>query len=106
MPAASAVRNHLVTLHSRGLRYVMGDIHPVAHDGDSTHTWPHLYRPPSAEDGYKAAIEVLKSYNCWDQVSRLRTFLLAADPAVCAPGSGREEGHASYYEFRVMGPES
>lgn len=106
MPAANAVRNHLVTLHSRSLRYVKGATFIQLHTTEiPPHTWPHLYRTPSPEDGYKAAIEVLKSYNCWDRVpASVRTFLLAADPQYAHLGA-EEKKDTPYYEFRIMGPE-
>ncbi len=107
MPAANAVRNHLVLLHSRHLRYVKDATFIQL----ETNEWPpylrpHVFRPPTDVDkGYEAAIAVLKSYNCWERVPQsVRTFLSAADPRYTHLRPAELEG-APHSTFRVMGPE-
>jgi glycerate 2-kinase len=106
MPAANAVRNHLVLLHSRHLRYVKGATFIQLHTPElPPYLRPHLFEPPKPEDGYEAAIEVLKSYNCWERVPKsVRRFLLAADPRYLHLRP-EEKQDTPCYEFRVMGPE-
>jgi glycerate 2-kinase len=65
----------------------------------------HLFDMPKPEDGYKAAIEVLRKYDCWDRVpGSVRDFLTAADPRY-AHLRPEEKTGTPFYEFRVMGPE-
>jgi glycerate 2-kinase len=106
MPAANAVRNHLVLLHSRHLRYVKGATFIQLHTPETPpYLRPHLFETPKPEDGYKAAIEVLKSYGCWERVPEsVRQFLLAADPRYLHMRP-EEKQDTPHYEFRVMGPE-
>ena len=67
--------------------------------------WPHVFRAPAADDGYRVAIEVLKSYKCWERVpASVRAFLLAADPRYMHLRPEEKKDTPSY-EFRVVGPE-
>lgn len=106
MPAANAVRNHLVLLHSRHLRYVKEATFVQLHTEEIPPAlWPHVYQLPKAEDGYQAAIAVLKLYNCWERVpASVRDFLTRADPQYNHL-SQEEKTRTPNYEFRVMGPE-
>ena len=106
MPVANAVRNQLAILRQRHARYV-GDgtlIHiatPETPPGLSV----HLHERPSGVDGYQHAIDVLKRYDCWDEVPQsVRTFLLKADPQY-GPLRPEEWDEKPRYYFRVMGPE-
>ena len=70
MPVANAVRNQLVVLHSRHPRYING---ATAIQLETLETPPklrvHAYEAPKYGDGgYRAAIEVLHAYRCWDRV--------------------------------------
>ena len=106
MPEANAVRNHLVLLHSRNLRYVKGATFIQLHTPETPPDLRvHLYNPPKPEDGYKAAIEVLKKYDCWERVpASVRRFLTAADPRYTHVRPEEKSG-TPYYEYRVIGPE-
>lgn len=106
MPAANAVRNHLVMLHSRDLRYVKGATFIQLHTTEvPPYLRPHLFEAPKPENGYKVAIGVLKSYDCWQRVpASVRDFLTAADPRY-AHLSPEEKASTPFYGFRVMGPE-
>ena len=106
MPEANAVRNHLVLLHSRNLRYVKGATFIQLHTPETPPGLrAHLYETPRPEDGYKAAIAVLKKYGCWDRVpASVRDFLIAADPRYTHLRPEEKTG-TPFYEFRVIGPE-
>jgi glycerate-2-kinase len=101
------VRSHLVILRGRHSRNVR----------DATlirfYTDP---MPPGLQDrgyvrqyfgrrGYQGAVDVLKQYQLWNQVSpAVRSYLLTADPQYSSirPGELRERPQ---YHFRVKGPE-
>lgn len=106
MPAANAVRNHLALMNGKHPRYVNGatliELHTVE-------TPPklrvHLYERPEHVDAYRAAIDVLKTYRCWEKVPEsVRAFLLKADPRY-GPLRPDELVGKHYYYFRTMGPE-
>ena len=105
----NAVRNMLVLLRSREVRYA-GEATFIQLSTDE--------RPPRlrveagrrqhmqlvSHDAYEYAIGVLKEYDCWDRVSdAVRRFLLAADPAY-GPLTPEERSRMHFY--RVIGPES
>ncbi len=103
----NAVRNMLVTLRQREVRYVDGaafiqistDERPV---GLRVHAGKSNDRRTS-DEAYRYAVEVLKTYRCWDLVSEsVRRFLLAADPRY-GPLTPAEQ--ARVHRFRVTGPE-
>lgn len=105
----NAVRNLLVMLRSREIRYC-GEATYIQLSTDE--------RPPklkvnaskkgygvlSAAESYAYAIDVLKRYECWDLVApSIREFLLKADPkyAFLTP---EERARMNYY--RTIGPET
>lgn len=105
----NAVRNMLVLLRSREVRYA-GEATFIQLSTDE--------RPPrmrievgrrqhlqlAARDAYDYAIGVLKAYDCWDRVSEsVRRFLLAANPAY---GPLTREERARMHYYRVIGPET
>ena len=108
MPVANAVRNQLVTLHSRHQRNLT---RTRAIQLETLETPPdlrvHAYEPPKYGDGgYRAAIEVLHATGCWACVpASVRAFLTAADPR---HGHLRpdELDRVSFRSFRTMGPET
>ena len=106
MPAANAVRNHLVLLHSRHLRYVKEATFVQLHTQEIPPAlWPHVFKTPKPEDGYRSAVAVLKEYGCWERVpASVRDFLTRADPQYNHL-SPDEKTQTPNYEFRVMGPE-
>jgi len=107
MPVANAVRNQLVVLHSRHPRYIGA---ATLIQLETLETPPrlrvHAYEAPNYGDGgYRAAIEVLHTYQLWERVPEaVRRFLLAADGRY---GHLRPEETAgkSVHSFRTMGPE-
>ena len=106
MPVANAVRNQLAVLRQRHARYV-GDatlIH-IATPETPPGLRVHLHERPLGIDGYRHAIDVLKSHDCWDKVPRsVREFLLKADPKYGLLRPEEWDENPRYY-FRVMGPE-
>jgi len=108
MPVANAVRNQLVTLHSRHPRNING---ATAVQLETLETPPnlrvHAYEAPKYGDGgYRAAVEVLHAYRCWDRVPEsVRAFLTAADPRYGHLRADELTGKA-FYNFRTMGPET
>ena len=106
MPAANAVRNHLALLRGKHPRYV-GDatlIHILTGE-NPPNVRVHLYERPRHADPYRAAIDVLKDYGCWDKVPEsVRTFLTRGDPQY-GPIRPEEVAGKPHYNFRVMGPE-
>lgn len=107
MPAANAVRNHLALVNTKHARYI-GEatmIHIASREWPPPSLRVHLYRPPKGANGHEAAIQVLKSYHCWDKVPRsVRDFLSRADPRY-GPITDEEVRGKPHYDFRVMGPE-
>jgi glycerate 2-kinase len=106
MPAANAVRNHLALMNTKFARY-LGDATLVSIL--TTETPPklrvHLFQRPDGSDPYKAAVDVLRSYHCWDAMPQsVRDFLLARDPQY-GPLRREETQGKPHYHFRVMGPE-
>jgi len=107
MPVANAVRNQLVTLHSRLARYtgdatVFNLITQETPQGFRAHPTPTV----PATDGYAAAIGVLRAYDCWDRVPEsVRAYLINADPAYEHLRPGETNGKPHYY-YRTMGPEA
>jgi len=106
MPVANAVRNQLAVLRQRHARYV-GEatmIH-VATPETPPGLRVHLREYPLGVDGYRHAIDVLKSHDCWDKVPQsVREFLLKADPEYGLLRPEEWDENPRYY-FRVMGPE-
>jgi len=106
----NAVRNQLVLLRGRHARYV-GDATLIQISTDE--------RPPglrvsvigkdstqrSGVDSYQYAIDVLKTYHCWEKVSHsVRTYLTKADLRYGPLRPEERRGKRRHY-FRVMGPE-
>jgi len=106
----NAVRNQLVLLRGRHARYV-GDATLIQISTDE--------RPPglrvsvigkdstqrSGVDSYQYAIDVLKTYHCWEKVSQsVRTYLTKADLRYGPLRPEERRGKRRHY-FRVMGPE-
>lgn len=104
----NAVRNMLVLLRGREVRYVDGATFiQISTDERPPRLRVHAarrdYERLVGEDAYQYAVEVLKAYDCWDRVSEsVRQFLLAADPQY-GPLTSEEASRTHYY--RVMGPE-
>ena len=105
----NAVRNMLVLLRSREVRYA-GEATFIQLSTDErpprmrieVGRRQHLHLP--ASDAYEYAIGVLKAYGCWERVSdAVRRFLLNADPAY-GPLTAEERARMHYY--RVIGPET
>lgn len=106
MPAANAVRNHLALVNTKHARYVgdatfinigSAEVPPLIR--------PHVYEQPTHLSGHEAAIQVLRSFHCWDAVPQsVRDFLLRADPQY-GPYRPEESAGKPHYGFRVMGPE-
>lgn len=106
----NAVRNQLVLLRGRHARYV----------GDATLIGIHTdERPPglrvslsgkdstqrSGAESYQYAIDVLKTYHCWEKVPQsVRTYLTKADLRY-GPLRPEERWGKRRQSFRVMGPE-
>jgi glycerate 2-kinase len=106
----NAVRNQLVLLRGRHARYV----------GDATLIGIHTdERPPglrvslsgkdstqrSGAESYQYAIDVLKTYHCWEKVPQsVRTYLTKADLRY-GPLRPEERWGKRRHSFRVMGPE-
>lgn len=104
----NAVRNLLVVLRSREVRYV-GEATFVQLSTDErppgirVEASPKPYGRLAGVEAYRYAIEVLKTYGCWDRVSEsIRRYLLAADPR---HGFLTPEERARMNVFRVIGPE-
>jgi len=106
----NAVRNQLVLLRGRHARYV-GDATLIQISTDE--------RPPglrvsligkdstqrSGVDSYQYAIDVLKTYHCWEKVSQsVRTYLTKADLRYGPLRPEERRGQRRHY-FRIMGPE-
>ncbi len=103
----NAVRSHLVTLRGRHGRNV-GDATLIVFTTAPTppglreRSYVRRYR---GRPGYRGAIDVLKKYRLWKQVSpSVRRFLEAADPRYGAIQPGELKGKPQYH-FRVLGPE-
>jgi len=104
----NAVRNMLVLLRGREVRYV-GEATFIQISTDErpprvrVHAARRSYERLDHEEAYRYAVEVLQAYRCWDRVSEsIRQFLLAADPQY---GQLTAEERARMHYYRVMGPE-
>ena len=104
----NAVRNNLVVLRGREVRYV-GDATFIQISTDErpprirVQATKRNYEKLYGAEAFRQSIEVLRSYGCWDRVSEsIRRFLLAADPQY-GPLTPEETARVHYY--RVMGPE-
>lgn len=106
MPVANAVRFLITTLREKHSRFV-GDATLIMLSTDE--------RPPAnppsyagrrpLDDEYEYAIELLKEYNCWDEIPEaVRQHLLRKDPTY---GTLRQEEwwDKPHFRIRVMGPE-
>ena len=104
----NAVRNMLVVLRQREVRYV-GDATFIQISTDERppglriHTGQADGQQLSSEAAYEHAIAILRKYGCWERVAEsVRRFLLAADPRF---GPLRSEERARVHHFRATGPE-
>jgi glycerate-2-kinase len=105
MPEANAVRNHLALVNTKHGRNV----------GDATliqiltaevplDLRVHLYNDLAVTDGHQAAIDMLKRYNCWEDVpASVRELLNRQDPRY-GPVRPEEIAGKPHYHYRVMGP--
>jgi glycerate 2-kinase len=106
MPDVNAVRNQLTILRLRHARHV-GDatLIRISTDERPPGLRVHMHRRPGGVESYQYAINLLRSYGCWERVPQsVRTFLLKADPDY-APLRPEEWDEKPRHYFRVMGPE-
>jgi glycerate-2-kinase len=106
MPAANAVRFLLMTLRQKDSRHV-GEATMVMFSTDERPPADPvtLEPPPGIDNEYDYAIQILKDYDCWDEIPEsVRQHLLRKDPAY---GKLRlEDWYAKpHFRIRVMGPE-
>ena len=105
----NAVRNLLTVLRSKEIRYV-GEATFVQISTDERPPGLKVHagrsdRRMTPAESYRHAIDVLHSYNCWDEMPEaVRQFLVAADPRY-APIQPEETEGKPHYRYRVAGPE-
>lgn len=102
---ANAVRTLLTVLRLKEIRYVDGATYIRLSTDERPPRLKVMLSKRARGDDYAHAIDLLKQYDCWEEIPEsVRRFLLRADPAH-APLRPEEWWDRPHFALRVMGPE-